>query len=134
MLTRQRIERYLIKLGASPGYIGYRYLARSVCFVFEDAALLDNVKGELYPSVAEFFNVSVSNVEKGISTLIQNINWVDNDFAKQLAVCDDAACPPTGTKLIAQLYRFLIFEKPSARHAGAGLQRNLLEARRILIR
>lgn len=124
----------MLKIGASPGYKGYRYLLTAVCFVILDAELLHHITVELYTRVAQFYGTSASTVEKGIATLIRNINWTNETIELLSMDSKKTLLTPTSAKLIAQISRVVTLELRPVRNENAELQKSRSRAMRFLLR
>lgn len=136
MLQSEQIaERWLLMLGAVPGYKGYRYLLKSVCLIIEDAEPNYHISGRLYKRVAMLYGTSPSNVEKGIARLIKSINWTKKKLELiNLGSTGEKLEPPTSAKLITLLSCHVAIERRLAKRACGEPQKKLLRGKRSLLR
>jgi len=73
-----KVTNILRELGASAHMKGYRFLRYGIVLVVLDVAFLDNVTGKLYPTIAEKFYVTGSQVERCIRNVIK-ATWDQGD-------------------------------------------------------
>ncbi len=71
------IRRLLLKLGATPRYIGFDYVVHAVSLSLGNSQYLLSVTKELYPDVARKYHTTLYSVERDIRTII-NIIWKRN--------------------------------------------------------
>ena len=68
---RDFLENELLKLGITPDYIGYDYLASALVMTIDDDSLLKATTTRLYPTIAKEKQTTSANVERGIHTVIK---------------------------------------------------------------
>ena len=71
------IRRLLLKLGATPRYIGFEYVLHAIVLSLETSQYLLSVTKELYPDVAKKYHTTIYSVERDIRTVI-TIIWKRN--------------------------------------------------------
>lgn len=72
------LEIRLLRVGATPDYVGYPYLVDSILLVWERAEAGRNLAKLVYPVVAAKYGVNPASVERGIRTLIATL-WQTGD-------------------------------------------------------
>lgn len=77
MPEKTQIKDLLLKLGATPNYAGFYYLAEAIRLCIEDESRLLSITKNLYPATAEYFSVPPYIVERNIRTVISVI-WKQN--------------------------------------------------------
>ena len=114
-ISRDTIENELLKLSATPDYVGYRYLVRAIELVLGCEEMLYNITTKLYPTIAEEFSVSPINVERGIRTLIAII-WREGDIERLRQLTYKRNAPqPGNAKFIGMMSRRLLL-RSKAQH------------------
>ena len=68
-----KISKMLRSLGCDPSLKGYRPLAYSLLYCYEDRALIHNIIKGLYPKIAEKFSCNTSNVERMLHNCISKM-------------------------------------------------------------
>lgn len=104
------IETELLRIGATPDYVGYRYLVMGIVKCIKDENLLYAITTRLYREIAEEFSTTPINVERGIRTLVSTL-WMECDverFTQLMGRRYDT--PPGNGKLIGVLSRKLLFK------------------------
>ena len=71
------VRRLLLRLGATPRYIGFDYVIHAIILSLEDSQYLLSVTKELYPDVARKYHTTIYSVERDIRTVI-TIIWKRN--------------------------------------------------------
>lgn len=71
------IRRLLLRLGATPRYIGFDYVIHAILLSLENSQYLLSVTKELYPDVAKKYHTTIYSVERDIRTVI-TIIWKRN--------------------------------------------------------
>lgn len=71
------VRRLLLKLGATPRYIGFDYVIYAITLSLENSQYLLSVTKELYPDVARKYHTTIYSVERDIRTVI-TIIWKRN--------------------------------------------------------
>ena len=71
------VRRLLLKLGATPRYIGFDYVIHAIILSLENSQYLLSVTKELYPDVARKYHTTIYSVERDIRTVI-TIIWKRN--------------------------------------------------------
>ena len=71
------VRRLLLKLGATPRYIGFDYVIYAITLSLENRQYLLSVTKELYPDVARKYHTTIYSVERDIRTVI-TIIWKRN--------------------------------------------------------
>ena len=71
------VRRLLLKLGATPRYIGFDYEIYAITLSLENSQYLLSVTKELYPDVARKYHTTIYSVERDIRTVI-TIIWKRN--------------------------------------------------------
>lgn len=79
----ERITKILTELGMTFNIKGFNYARYAIKLVTEDHKILENMTQKLYPMVAEEFNTTFSNVERGIRYAIMK-TW---DYGNVEACC-----------------------------------------------
>lgn len=77
-MSKRSIARYLLSMGVSPQYKGYRYLVAALSATIANAQLLNQITTVLYPRVAQEFQTTPANVDRCIRTAIENV-WADGN-------------------------------------------------------
>ena len=72
------VENRLLRIGATPEYVGYPYLVDSILIVWDRPEAGRNVTTQVYPAVARKRGVSAASVERSIRTLIAAL-WQEKD-------------------------------------------------------
>lgn len=72
------VETWLLRVGATPEYVGYPYLVDSIVMVWEKPEAGRNVTTQVYPAVAGKWGVNPASVERSMRTLIAAL-WQTND-------------------------------------------------------
>lgn len=72
------VETRLLRVGATPEYVGYPYLVDSILIVWENPEAGRNVTTQVYPQVAQKWGANPASVERGIRTLIAAL-WQNSD-------------------------------------------------------
>ncbi|MCE5235737.1 MAG: sporulation initiation factor Spo0A C-terminal domain-containing protein [Clostridiaceae bacterium] len=104
------VETELLKLGATPDYVGYRYLVTAILKCIRDESLLYAITTRLYKEIAEEYSTTPINVERGMRTLI-SILWLERDHDKFAQLMGRRyETPPGNGKLIGVLSRRLLFK------------------------
>ena len=79
-----RIRRLLIQLGATPNYIGYRYLVEAICLSLVDPQNLELITKKIYLEVATTYQTTGSAVERNIRTVLEIIWREQTPMLKQI--------------------------------------------------
>lgn len=74
-----QIEKLVRDAGVSDSQKGFYYIIESVSQIYHDRSLVNAMIKQLYPSVAEKFNVSHTKIERAICHAIEQA-WEDNGF------------------------------------------------------
>lgn len=79
------ITKMLHELGIPSHIKGYGYIREAVCIIFENPDVIGGITKELYPSLAEKFNTTVSRVERAIRHAVE-VSWNRGnlDFMEEL--------------------------------------------------
>lgn len=121
------IETELLKLGATPDYVGYRYLLTAILKCIRDESFLYAITTRLYGEIAGEFGTTAINVERGIRTLVSVI-WTERNpekFAQYMGRRYET--PPGNGKFIGVLSRRMLFkyraiiDKESPKPSGFGV-------------
>ena len=67
---KNNITEMLMSLKISPAIYGFDYIRKAVEFCKKDSKLIYNITSQLYPKVAQFYNVKPSIVERCIRKVI----------------------------------------------------------------
>ena len=67
-----------MEIGATPEYIGYKYLVCAIVMSMQNEYLLNNVTTKMYPAIGKRYGVSPASIERSIRTVISAI-WYDGD-------------------------------------------------------
>lgn len=101
------ISSMLHKSGISANIKGYTYLKFSFLLILEDETNKNTITKNLYPKIAEHFNVSVASVERAIRNAV-NMSWergnpefLNSIFASSL---NPSKGKPTNGEFIAMIY------------------------------
>ena len=73
MERSEYVENRLLRIGATPEYVGYPYL-----LVWDKPEAGRNITTQVYPAIAQRWGVSAASVERSIRTLIAAL-WLDQD-------------------------------------------------------
>lgn len=101
-----RIHAVLLRIGVPPHVCGFRYLTEAIHLALLDSSCLERVTLNLYPKVAEAFQVPRSSVERGIRHAIalawsrQKPGAVESLFGRCVVSAYDK---PTSNELIATI-------------------------------
>ncbi len=107
------IETELLKYGATPDYVGYRYLVTAILKCIDDEMLLYAITTRLYKEIAEQYDTTPANVERGIRTVIASL-WLESDPEKLVQLIGRRYEVPLGNgKFIGVLSRRLLFKHRS---------------------
>jgi two-component system response regulator (stage 0 sporulation protein A) len=107
------IETELLRFGATPEYVGYRYLVTAILKCIDDEKLLYAITTRLYKEIAEQYGTTPANVERGIRTVIASL-WLENDAEKLAQLIGRRYDIPLGNgKFIGVLSRRLLFKHRS---------------------
>ena len=109
-------RRLLFLAGASPNLKGCRYLRIALEMAGEDARLLDNLEGRLYPAIALRCGDKAANVERSMRYAM-NLIWrrMDSDSRMNLFQC---AAPPGGKRFLGMLLERLEDSRAFSLSAG----------------
>ncbi len=72
------VETRILRVGATPEYVGYPYLVDSLLMVWENPEAGQNVTIRVYPVIAAKWGVKPASVERSIRTLIAAL-WQAGD-------------------------------------------------------
>lgn len=78
MERSEYVENRLLRIGATPEYVGYPYLLDSILLVWDKPEAGRNITTQVYPAIAQRWGVSAASVERSIRTLIAAL-WQDQD-------------------------------------------------------
>ena len=107
------LRRVLLKLGATPRYVGFDYLIYAVTLSLNNSQYLLSVTKELYPAVAKRYHTTIYSVERDIRTVISAI-WKRNpDYLNVIAGYPLEKKPSVG-EFIAILREYLLFDQLEA--------------------
>lgn len=94
----------LREIGISANIKGYKYLKYSVCLMLENEKFINSITKELYPAVAEYFNVSPASVERSIRSAI-SMAWKrgNPEFLNSIFACsvNPEKGKPTNSEFLA---------------------------------
>ncbi|MEA5059091.1 MAG: sporulation initiation factor Spo0A C-terminal domain-containing protein [Candidatus Pelethousia sp.] len=108
------VETRLLRVGATPEYVGYPYLVDSILIVWEKPEAGRNITTQVYPLIAKKWGVSPASVERSIRTLIAAV-WQNCDRrALVLLLGRDYERPPGNSKFIGAASRrlSLVYREP----------------------
>src|SRR5699024_9927181 len=78
MERSEYVENRLLRIGATPEYVGYPYLLDSILLVWDKPEAGRNITTQVYPAIAQRWGVSAASVERSIRTMIAAL-WQDQD-------------------------------------------------------
>lgn len=100
MERSEYVENRLLRIGATPEYVGYPYLLDSILLVWDKPEAGRNITTQGYPAIAQRWGVSAASVERSIRTLIAAL-WQDQDRrALGQLLGRDYETPPGNSKFI----------------------------------
>ena len=67
---KTEITEIMLKLGMPPKHSGFIYLKEAVFLCYQKCNSVEKISTEIYPQIAQIFNVSVTVVERNIRVLI----------------------------------------------------------------
>ena len=91
MERSEYVENRLLRIGATPEYVGYPYLLDSILLVWDKPEAGRNITTQVYPAIAQRWGVSAASVERSIRTLIAAL-WQDQDRRALGQLFGVAAC------------------------------------------
>ncbi len=103
MITIQSVFRSLNVTGK---YKGFRCAAFALKLILEDEDWLANLKGKLYPRVADEFQCSPDSVESAIRYIAKKAWTLNGDELKKLAKIDLSKAPPN-KEFLTILYNYI---------------------------
>ena len=104
------VRRLLLRLGATPRYIGFDYVIHAIILSLEDSQYLLSVTKELYPDVARKYHTTICSVERDIRTVITTI-WKRNPhLLNQIAGYPLTKKPAVG-EFIAIMREYFLYHK-----------------------
>ena len=104
------VRRLLLRLGATPRYIGFDYVIHAIILSLEDSQYLLSVTKELYPDVARKYHTTIYSVERDIRTVI-TIIWKRNPhLLNQIAGYPLTKKPAVG-EFIAIMREYFLYHK-----------------------
>lgn len=104
------VRRLLLRLGATPRYIGFDYVIHAIILSLEDSQYLLSVTKELYPDVARKYHTTICSVERDIRTVITTI-WKRNPhLLNQIAGYPLTKKPAVG-EFIAIMREYFLYYK-----------------------
>lgn len=79
------LSRFLYQMGFVSTHNGYDYSRRAILLSIKDPRMLKRITSELYPTIADYFEVSPSSVERCIRNSIESA-WLrgSSDFNYEL--------------------------------------------------
>lgn len=108
------IRRLLLKLGATPRYIGFDYVIHAIILSLENSQYLLSVTKELYPDVARKYHTTIYSVERDIRTVI-TIIWKRNPhLLSQIAGYPLTKKPAVG-EFIAIMREYLLYHRETVK-------------------
>ena len=108
------VETRLLRIGATPEYVGYPYLVDSILAVWERPEAGRNVTTQVYPLVARKWGVNPASVERSMRTLIAAL-WQNSDRRALVQLLGrDYERPPGNSKFIGAAARrmSMIYKDP----------------------
>ena len=111
--TTVTLRRMLLKLGATPRYIGFDYLIYAVTLSLNNRQYLLSVTKELYPTVAKHYHTTIYSVERDIRTVITAI-WKRNPNYLQTIAGYPLEKKPSVGEFIAILREYLMLNQLEA--------------------
>ena len=117
MAVSDYVEEQLMRIGATPEYTGYKYLVQGIIMSMQDESMLNRVTTGLYPAIAQKYDTSAANVERGIRTVISAI-WCEADPMELREIMGRSyTVQPGNAKLIGILSKYLLINyRRSQRH------------------
>ena len=104
------VRRLLLRLGATPRYIGFDYVIHAIILSLEDSQYLLSVTKELYPDVSRKYHTTICSVERDIRTVITTI-WKRNPhLLNQIAGYPLTKKPAVG-EFIAIMREYFLYHK-----------------------
>lgn len=103
------IRRLLLRLGATPRYIGFDYVVHAVSLSLGNSQYLLSVTKELYPDVARKYHTTLYSVERDIRTII-NIIWKRNPALLGQIAGYPLNKRPSVSEFIAILREYFLYE------------------------
>lgn len=64
MERSEYVENRLLRIGATPEYVGYPYLLDSILLVWDKPEAGRNITTQVYPAIAQRWGVSAASVER----------------------------------------------------------------------
>ncbi len=99
-----KITSILTRIGVPCSVLGFRYLREAIALVVKDYDLVYAITSELYPKVAEIFNVTPGRVERAIRHAIEAA-WDRGGLDDQAEIFGNTVSPnkgkPTNSEFIA---------------------------------
>lgn len=72
------VETKLLRVGATPEYVGYPYLVESILIVWDRPEAGRNITTQVYPLIAQKWGANPASVERSMRTLIAAL-WQTSD-------------------------------------------------------
>ena len=104
------VRRLLLRLGATPRYIGFDYVIHAIILSLEDSQYLLSVTKELYPDVARKYHTTICSVERDIRTVITTIWKRTPHLLNQIAGYPLTKKPAVG-EFIAIMREYFLYHK-----------------------
>lgn len=102
------IRRLLLRLGATPRYIGFDYVIHAIILSLENSQYLLSVTKELYPDVARKYHTTIYSVERDIRTVI-TIIWKRNPHLLSRIAGYPLTKKPTAGEFIAIMREHFLY-------------------------
>ena len=107
MEKSEYVENRLLRIGATPEYVGYPYLVDSILLVWEQPEAGRNITTKVYPVIAQQWGVSSASVERSIRTLIAALWQMADKRPLGQLMGRDYDAPPGNSKFIGVAARRL---------------------------
>lgn len=93
----REIQHLVRSLGIGATYRGYRYLILATSLCIEDEDYLLGISKLLYPKIADYYQTSVSSVERDLRTVI-SVCWErgNSELLQQISLYPLTSKPSTG--------------------------------------
>lgn len=113
MEKQKVISKALLTLGVPAHLLGYKYLTYALNLTLEDRMLVRRMTGGLYPSVAQYFGITASQVERSIRHAIETA-WLRGGIDSQIEYFGNSIDPmkgkPTNREFISTVADRLMVE------------------------
>lgn len=110
----KKVSTLLLQLGVPPHIKGYGYLREAIIVAVKYPQAIDNMMRELYPRVADKFNITKSKVERGIRHAIDQawLRTCSTELNKllKITVYNDVSKPTSG-EFIALIADYILMEE-----------------------